>query len=135
MLLDRTVSQLQIKELLCHRFYVRFELYWFLKSQIHFPIVILGLSFFFDVLMHFYAKLSVCLFLSVPPVLVLFQVVLCVVWRSAFCSHNRSALAAQIQDSTKSVSKSVSPPLNQLAGQSEKSARQFSVSPASVLTR
>lgn len=62
-----------------------------------------------------------------------------------FCPPHRTSRTTEVlllhkhQDrlnpSRQSVSKSVSQPLSQLAGQSQKSHRQFSVSPLSVLTR
>lgn len=85
--------------------------------------------------------------MSAAPVLVLFQVVLLCTsfWRTAPPPCRQTSRTTEVlllhkhQDrlnpSRQSVSKSVSQPLSQLAGQSEKSPRQFSVSLWSVLSR
>lgn len=111
--------------------------YGFQKSQSPFPIVILGAS----LMLRFW----MCLFVARSSSLCSLQYYCCFRWfivcrvKNCFSSdkpNNRSASAAQTQDrlnpTQQSVSKSVSQPLHRLSGQLEKSARQFSVSPASV---
>lgn len=114
-----------------------FFLYRFQKSQSPFPIVILGVP----LMLRFW----MCLFVARASSLCSLQYYCCFRWfivcrvKNCFSSdkpNNRSASAAQTQGrlnpTQQSVSKSVSQPLHRLSGQLEKSARQFSVSPASV---